>query len=616
MPSTREIYLTKKYISKDEWLNLIKIISNYNGLFRKWKIIVINSKNQIRYFIESNYELPPTINNLNSFLLKPINGIKQPKYYLKSIFFPLIGKNIIDIINYCEIHNKKKLKSVEMNFIKISKNRIINSSSMFIRKGNILKKFFIPYSSPQSILSVDFEGNKRYFYKKIPSYLEIKKILHLLSSDKLSSILSVDTFPYFKDSFYINQNSYSFDKHSIILGSSGSGKSKFISTIIYNLYKNSYYKNNYKVVLIDPHASLEKDIGGIGEVIDFNSIENSINLFTNDTTDVVVSTEILLELFKSLINNQYNSKLERVLRYSINILLSDSLFRFQNLKKLLLDTEFRNNLINKLKNKISTCIIEFFLSDFNELKTKSYGESISPIISFIDEMELIPVFNEDNDKKDLNDIIKENFLTIFSLDRTKIGEKATKTISGLIMQQLLTIIQKRKINEHIIFIIDEVPLIENSILSRYLSESRKYNLSLILIGQYFNQISDNLKKSIFANAINYFIFRISQEDANELVDNINMKIPMNDTRETKIKLLTELNNRECIARIESNGILLPAFKGRTIDFKSIPRKEEKNHIYKNTSLKENKKINFVLSEINLKDVMKSTSTKKGELENE
>ena len=231
-------------------------------------------------------------------------------------------------------------------------------------------------------------------------------------------------------------------------------------------------------------------------------------------------------------------------------------------------------------------------------------------------MELIPVFNEDNDKKDLNDIIKENFLTIFSLDRTKIGEKATKTISGLIMQQLLTIIQKRKINEHIIFIIDEVPLIENSILSRYLSESRKYNLSLILIGQYFNQISDNLKKSIFANAINYFIFRISQEDANELVDNINMKIPMNDTRETKIKLLTELNNRECIARIESNGILLPAFKGRTIDFKSIPRKEEKKHIYKNTSLKENKKINFVLSEINLKDVMKSTSTKKGELENE
>ena len=67
------------------------------------------------------------------------------------------------------------------------------------------------------------------------------------------------------------------------------------------------------------------------------------------------------------------------------------------------------------------------------------------------------------------------------------------------MQQLLTIIQKQEISEHIIFIIDEVAVIENPILSRYLSEARKYNLSLILASQYFSQISNELKNSIFAN---------------------------------------------------------------------------------------------------------------------
>lgn len=139
------------------------------------------------------------------------------------------------------------------------------------------------------------------------------------------------------------------------------------------------------------------------------------------------------------------------------------------------------------------------------------------------------------------------------------------------MQQLLIIIQRQEIDKKIIFIIDEVAIAENPILCRYLSEARKYNLSLILAGQYFSQISNELKNSIFANVINYFIFRVSKLDALVLVDNFNMKIPLDDSKERKIKLLTELNNRECIVRIESNGILLPAFKATTLNYKGIPR---------------------------------------------
>ena len=47
---------------------------------------------------------------------------------------------------------------------------------------------------------------------------------------------------------------------------------------------------------------------------------------------------------------------------------------------------------------------------------------------------------------------------------------------------------------------------------------------------------DELKNSIFANVSNYYIFRVSKLDANVLVDNFNMKIPLDDTRERKIKL--------------------------------------------------------------------------------
>ena len=613
MGLTSEIYLTKKFISKEEWLELIRTISNYNGILRRWKIIITNDRNQIRYFVKTRCSLPATINNLNSFLLKPVKEITAPKPGYTLFSLPKIGSSIIDIINYSEIRNKGTLEYLEISFLKLYEDKIKSRIKFYLNKNGIIKKYNIIFAIPTSILSTDFEGNKRYFYKSSPKYLEINKILHLLNTDSNNALLSVDTFPYLQGKFYLNQNSFSFDKHSIIMGSSGCGKSKFISLLINNINKSESLKRKYKVVVIDPHAALEQDIGGIGKVIDFKNSLDSIDLFINNNDDIVASTELLLDLLKSFIADQYNSKLERVLRHSIHLLLTDESFNFRNLRRLILDLEHRNDLIKKLKYSLPISVIDFFLSDFNDLKTKSYGEAISPIIGFIDEMEMIPVFNTEQDSENLKDTIHENFLTLLSLDRTKLGDKVTKTISGLIMQQLLTIIQRQEIAEHIIFIIDEVAVVENPILSRYLSEARKYNLSLILAGQYFNQISEKLKNSIFANVINYFIFRVSKLDANVLVDNFNMKIPLDDSRDRKIKLLTELNNRECIVRMDSNGVLLPAFKGVTLDYTSIPRiKRTINNENNNGNIKDkpnNSKNNFSLnSNVSLKDILISNSS--------
>ena len=613
MGLTSEIYLNKKFISKEEWLELIKTISNYNGILRKWKIVIINDKNQIRYFVKTRCHLPATINNLNSFLLKSAKEINPPKQDYTLLSLPKIGSSIIDLINYSEIRNKGTLEYLEISFLKLYEDKIKSKIRFYLNKNEVIKKYNCLFAIPTSILSVDFEGNKRYFYKSSPKYLEINKILHLLSTDSNNALLAVDTFPYLQGNFYLNQNNFSFDKHSIIMGSSGCGKSKFISLLINNINKNENFKQKYKIVVIDPHADLENDIGGIGKVIDFKTNLESIDLFINNNDDIVASTELLLDLLKSLIADQYNSKLERVLRHSIYLLLTSESFNFKNLRRLILDIEYRNDLIKELKYHLPISVIDFFLSDFNDLKTKSYGEAISPIIGFIDEMEMIPVFNSPKNSENLKNTIRDNFLTLFSLDRTKLGDKVTKTISGLIMQQLLTIIQKKEIDKHIIFIIDEVAVIENPILSRYLSEARKYNLSLILAGQYFNQISNELKNSIFANVINYFIFRISKLDANVLVDNFNMKIPLDDSRDRKIKLLTELQTRECIVRIDSNGVLLPAFKGITLDYISIPRIKRKitynnDNINNKDNLKKSK-TNFSLNDnVSLKDILISNST--------
>ena len=611
MKSVNEIYLTKKCISNDEWIKLIHTISIYNGILRKWKIIVTNDKNKLRYFVKTNCNLPTTINNLDSFLFKVSCDINCQKETFPLFFLPKIDNNIIDLINYNKIKNNGNLEYLEIKFFNIFNHKIKAKIKFYLRKNSIIKKYIVIFDLPSTILAIDFEKNKQYFYKTCPKYLDISKTIDLFDFHKNNSLLSVDTFPYLQGEFYLNQNSFCFDKHTIVMGASGCGKSKFISSFIYNIYQDENLRNLYRVVVIDPHASLKNDIGGIGKVLDFSTRQNSTYLFANNKNDVVSSTELLLDLFKILIAEQYNSKLERVLRHSVYLLLTYEAFNFENLKKVLLDLEYRNALIKQLKHTLPISIIDFFLTDFNDLKTKSYGEAISPIISFIDEMEMVPIFNSQNKCNNLKEIIDDNFLTLFSLDRTVFGDKVTKTVSGLIMQLLFTIMQKQKINKHIIFIIDEVATIENPILSKYLAESRKYNLSLILAGQYFNQISSQLQKAIFANTINYFIFRVSKLDANVLVDNFNMKIPLDDSRERKIKLLTELNNRECIVRLEANNTLFPAFKGKTLEYKSIPEIIKENSIdisHKQKKDEVNKSHFYLNNNINLRDILISNST--------
>ena len=572
---TSEIRLASKHVSSESWQALIQAVSKYVGNFRNWQIIVIPELNDIKYYIKTNCELPTTINDIDQLLIRKVDTKLDFNYHRSGLpYLADTASNLIDIIKKEKFKNRHSVKRLEIAVRPLGPEKILTSSHVFIeRHGKTTKHRLLPTTPPQ-LLSIDFSKNHNYFYQKTPQTLNIQKILHLLSSDSQNSIVKIDTFPYLQDNYYLAQNSFSFDKHSLIVGSSGSGKSKLISLLANNLATNLNYKLKYKVVIIDPHAALEKDIGGLTDTttIDFKTNKDSIDLFASPTANHIVNSELTLALFKSLMTNQYNPKLERVLRHSIHLLLAGNCFTFANLRTTITDSEYRNQLVKQLSKQLPDSTVSFFLTGFNEMKTEYYNEAISPIISFLDEMQIIPVLDGQKNHQTLHEVIQDNFLTIFSLDRTTMGDKPLKIISGLVMQQIMQLIQSRQIDQHIILAIDEVSILENPVLATFLSEARKYNLSVILAQQYFDQISDQLKNAIFANTSNYYIFRVSQKDALTLSDNISIKLTQSDNPAEKIKMLTGLKDRELIARISQGGELLPAFKARTVNFIPTPRK--------------------------------------------
>ena len=568
-----EIYLTSKFVSKESWHSLFLKLFGYLGPFSNFKIFVVCDLNKIHYYVCTNNLLPSVLGEVSDFMFKTVNINWSFAYEYGLPYMNQLTDSVIDLLDRESLKKERRIKMVEVNFRMVTRDKFLSRGYVYITEGESIIRRKLFRTLPETLFSIDFSKNKKYTCQASPKYLDFQKVLPLLQSEAIQGLFSVPTFPYFSKDYYLNLSSYSFDKHSLIVGASGSGKSKFISLFISRLAATVDYKLKYKIVVIDPHASLEEDIGGLPNtfVIDFQTLEQSINLFANSTDNIVVAADLLMSLFSSYIGDLYNSKLERVLRHSLLLLLYCNKFSFIQLRKLLLEVEYRESL---LLGELPDSIYSFFLSDFNEMKNKYYNESIAPIIAFLDEMELIPIFQrEDSDVLSLQEVIQKNFLTLFSLNRNILGDSSVSTISGLIMQQLMTLIQKRTIDEHIILIVDEVSMIENPILLKFLSEARKFGLSLILAQQYFEQISKELQNAIFANVVNYYVFRVSRRDATLLSSNISMKLSDDDNDENRISMLINLADRDCVVRIGSHGVLLPAFKGRTVDF--VPVKQIK-----------------------------------------
>lgn len=618
-----EVFFTTDYVKEETWLKFILYISKLNGRFRSWNIYIKFEKNKVRFFLKTKKEIPTTIGDLGDFLIKKLddNEEKFKRKFLKS-FYIITNKekSVVDIYDRNESKRKRELIETKVKFWPYSKNNYFSFTDLTFQKNNklIFKKGI--FNIPHIFLSINFSNHTRFVHQKsAKKYLNIEKNMDLFENDNKNAVLKLDGFPYFQDKYYLNLSNYDFYKHSMIIGGSGTGKSKLISSFVKKIYDNREYRNKYKIVIIDPHASLEADIGGLEntKVIDFESSKDSIDLFKCSSKNVVSETEIMVSLFKNLMDKEYNSKLERVLRHTIYLLIFIQKLSLKNMRKLITENEYRNAILRKYKEFIPEQVNDFFYNDFNNLKTKSHQEAISPIISFIDEMEMLPCFSNESAKESIEETVKENFLSIISLSENKIGEKATKTISGLIMSQLFSLMQTRKIDEHIIFIVDEVGVIQNSILKRFLSESRKFNLSLILSGQYFNQIEENLQKAIFANVINYYTFRVSREDSIILSKNMLMELAVHDSHFAKVKMLSELADRECVLRLSRFGKVLPALKGRTLDFKSIPRIKTYEKIEEKPKVQVKKENKFSIgNNISIKKIMESQSTGRRKIVNE
>lgn len=564
MIKTYEIFLKHASLNNMAWREFLCAVSNYFKKPTHWQIRLACQNQTLHYYLVSQVDLPVSL-GLMDFLLKPVDGIELDISTSKNR--GLYNNNHTD--NFATITQDLRRRQYQVKSTTINlyswKSILTGRICIYYQRAHHQFSKQLLLFAPAKFLSLDFTKYKSFTYKKFPKYLKLDKAYKLLQASSDQAILAVDTFPYSDQTLYLRHRDYSFAKHSLVIGSSGSGKSKFLASFIDKVYRADSAR--YKVVVIDPHDALYQDCINVASrtVLNFQDLDSSIDLFQCEISDINAGVELMLALCRSLMNDNYNGRLERVLRYTAYLLIVAGQFSFLTLRQLLLDLEYRNKILSQYQAQLPTSVAHFFLTDFNELKSQSYNDAIAPIVAFIDEMQMVPVFNSEYKLPNLAHTVQANFLSIFSLNRLKLGNKVTQTIAGLLMQQLF-LLAEQKLDQHLIIIIDEVSVMENPILARFLAEMRKYNTSVILAGQYFDQISTNLRSAIFANVTNYYLFRTSRHDAELLTTNLKIKAEGSDDPEDALGLLTGLKQRECLVQVGADQEILPIFKARTTDF--------------------------------------------------
>jgi hypothetical protein len=574
-----EIYILTDELSAQHWVKLHGALLSHLGPIGKVEIMFSCKDNVVRYFIMCNKDLSALSNSLEGILLRPVSAdelIIPPQAVTMTTSIQFVsGGNLLDTKEKYAIKRSQDLQFAYFNVRLLGPERAITGVDLYFYSNNVWSKAHKTITLfPSHLLAVNFANNTHYLKKGVPKYLNIEKSLHMLSSENINALFRVDTFPYFSKDYYLTLTSYDFDKHSFIIGASGSGKSKFIGLLVDRLSRTAL-KMNYRVVVIDPHASIAEDFGHIPErrVITFG-MQDGADLFPGAGTDITSATELTATLFKSVLSDQFNSRLDRLLRYTLFVLMTAQAMTLENLKKFLTDVEYRSQVVSHVEGYVPQNVVKYFGADYNEIRTQYYETTILPLVTMVDEMQLQPSLVGESGTS-LARVIQENFLTVFSLNKVSMGEKVVKTVAGLLIQQIFLLAQSRVFGQKLILVIDEVSVVQNPAIAQILAEARKFNLTIILTQQYFGQVEKDLRDAIFANVYNYYTFKVSEEDARALEGNLNIELPKElveaqharglSESETKIKIMTELHPRECLVRVISNGQMAPAIKATTVD---------------------------------------------------
>ena len=317
-------------------------------------------------------------------------------------------------------------------------------------------------------------------------------------------------------------------KHTYIIGKSGTGK----STLMKNMIVQDIQAGR-GVAVIDPHGDLAQDLLGyipnhrIPQTIFFNpaDLENPIgfNLLRNvprENRPQVASG--VLSAFVNIWPDAWGARATHIFYNCLAALLDNETETLLGVVRLLADEEYRKRVVNKVKDPL---VRNVWQDEIGKWDKRFMNEAFSPIQNkvgqFLAHPALRNILGQVKSTINFKRIMDEGYIFIADLSKGKIGEDKANLLGSLLVSQFqLTAMERVLIKESerrdFYLYIDEFQNFTTTGFDSILSEARKYRLCLILAHQYLEQLEDTTKGAIFGNTGTVIAFRVGSRDAQEI----------------------------------------------------------------------------------------------------
>lgn len=382
----------------------------------------------------------------------------------------------------------------------VSPGVIIGYNTVFAEKEKIVKGIY--FGDVVATLEYGYPSKK--YFNTAPHDSKMRKTWYWREANEKLTI-DIDNLP---------------NQHFVIVGASGMGKS-FLAK---HLVRQMIEKYNYKAIIIDFHNEYN-DLIDLEDVLYIDAKKVSINPFTLTRLSPREQAHYISQLISSIFNlgNIQQITLENIIikAYEHRGIYEDKPETWHN------------------RPPTSRDIINTALALSDEFDTKR----ILPYLKTLDS--LLSQTTELNVEK----IIQHSAI----IDLSELPSEFMRVIYVYtLLQNVLDYLYTNRVNKRIVIVIDEAHRIfsrkfARTIISRYLMESRKYGVSIIIITQ---QPTD-LISHIFQNTVVKASFRINEPKNLEYMAKIICEIE----DQAKIKALKyalrNVNRGECVIKIET-----------------------------------------------------------------
>lgn len=313
-----------------------------------------------------------------------------------------------------------------------------------------------------------------------------------------------------------------FLRHIYIVGKTGVGK----STLLENLLLN-HIENNAPAIFLDPHGTSAQRIidavpsGKTDNIVYLNLSDKDYAVGLNPlltTDDKALTATNLVSSFKSIWWPTTHYPLtEWILFHAIYAALHLAAPTLHDVRRTLSNKKFQQGLVDKILYRPA---LDFWVEDYPGLTDKDIKEASRSIKNKLGQFLMFPQINatvsQTHPRTSLSDIIENKKVLVANLAKGHIGEEACYLMGSLLISQIFSTALNRSQYHPFYVIIDEFQSFGTTVISRILSEARKYGLSLTIAHQFTEQLSDYARASILGNASTIIAYKVSPADANLL----------------------------------------------------------------------------------------------------